>query len=415
MFRKFSTDTSGTIAPIFAIAILPIMLSAGAAIDYSRYHDYSTKLQSAADAAALAGVTYEGNKRKRKKLMKEYLEANLSSEVYSTISRKKFRYKKKSKHSKIKLTAKIPMTFMQIAGFSTKKVTIRSEAKLGGSVTTVFDMVMCVDGTGSMQPTIDAIKSNIMSFETDLNSEMRRRRLPEFSSIRAKVIVYRDYGGNNIDAWNGYYHVSRGGHVDKSSAGVPNQVWRPAGDARNYGDDEPMVESNYFNLPSDQASLKSYLDGQPANGGGDAPEAGFECVNKAMSSDWLKVGDSAPITGNTIKKVYSTIVLWTDIDAQPLSFRWSLRNPNYPTAAQMPRNQAALKAKWETGTDMAMDSRLLVTFMPNGISKREWNKIRGWGDYFNGGTLNDGNTRLTSKLADAIATIPTAKMAVLVK
>ena len=32
-----------------------------------------------------------------------------------------------------------------------------------------------------------------------------------------------------------------------------------------------------------------------------------------------------------------------------------------------------------------------------------------------GGTLSDGNTRLTSKLADAIATIPAAKMAVLVK
>ena len=411
MFKKFFGDINGTIAPTFAVAIIPIMASAGAAIDYSRYYDYTAKIQSAADSAALAGVTIEGNKNKRESTMEDYLQANLSSGIYGTIASKKLKYKNGAKSSEVEITADIPLTFMQIAGMADKKVVIRSEARMGSSTTAVFDMVMCVDGTGSMQPTIDAIKSNVLNFETNLNSEMRSRGLTEFDSIRAKVIVYRDYGGNNIDTWNQYYHVSSGGYVDKLSG----PEWRPAGNAKNYGDDEPMAESNYFNLPSNKVSLKSFLDGQPASGGGDYPEAGFECVNKAMSSDWLKVGDSAPVTGETIKKVFSTIVLWTDIDAQPLSFHWSLQNPNYPTAAQMPRNQTALKAKWDSGTDMAMDSRLLVTFMPNGISKREWNKIRGWDDYYNGGTLSDGNTRLTSKLADAIATIPAAKMAVLVK
>ena len=60
MFR-FATDRSGSTAIIFSLALLPAMALLGAAIDYGRLLTERSKIQSAADSAALsAGVDVTG-------------------------------------------------------------------------------------------------------------------------------------------------------------------------------------------------------------------------------------------------------------------------------------------------------------------------------------------------------------------
>lgn len=54
--RRFSGHTEGSVAVIFAIAIIPLMFAIGTAIDYSRAVAFETAAQAALDSALLAGA-----------------------------------------------------------------------------------------------------------------------------------------------------------------------------------------------------------------------------------------------------------------------------------------------------------------------------------------------------------------------
>src|SRR5689334_25122513 len=50
------TPPGGTVAPLFALSLIPIVGLAGAAIDYSRANGVAAKLQAALDGAVIAGA-----------------------------------------------------------------------------------------------------------------------------------------------------------------------------------------------------------------------------------------------------------------------------------------------------------------------------------------------------------------------
>jgi hypothetical protein len=52
----FNRRIDGSIAPIAALALIPVMTAAGAAVDYSRANNFRTGMQAALDAALLAGA-----------------------------------------------------------------------------------------------------------------------------------------------------------------------------------------------------------------------------------------------------------------------------------------------------------------------------------------------------------------------
>ena len=53
---RFRRDRSGNIAMIFGLALLPLMIAVGCAVDYSRANQIRSKLISAADAASVGSV-----------------------------------------------------------------------------------------------------------------------------------------------------------------------------------------------------------------------------------------------------------------------------------------------------------------------------------------------------------------------
>ena len=59
--KRFLRNNSGTTAVIFGLAMLPITIGVGAAIDYSRAANARAEMQTAVDAAAL-GAAREGGK-----------------------------------------------------------------------------------------------------------------------------------------------------------------------------------------------------------------------------------------------------------------------------------------------------------------------------------------------------------------
>ena len=56
LFAEFRRNCAGTIAPIFALTMLPVMTAVGAAVDYSSANKIRSSMQVALDTAMLAGA-----------------------------------------------------------------------------------------------------------------------------------------------------------------------------------------------------------------------------------------------------------------------------------------------------------------------------------------------------------------------
>jgi len=56
MLQRFIQNRAGAVAPMFAIAAIPLIGAIGAAVDYSRAATIRTQLLAAADAASLGSV-----------------------------------------------------------------------------------------------------------------------------------------------------------------------------------------------------------------------------------------------------------------------------------------------------------------------------------------------------------------------
>ena len=55
-FAAFLRQRDGTVAILFSLAALPMLMAAGAVIDYTRMTTGLAALQQAADSAAIAGM-----------------------------------------------------------------------------------------------------------------------------------------------------------------------------------------------------------------------------------------------------------------------------------------------------------------------------------------------------------------------
>lgn len=74
--KRFLENTSGSIAPTMGILSIPLAITAGAAVDYTRYVNMRTEVQTGIDAAAIATV-------KALPELERQMEANLSNSAYA--------------------------------------------------------------------------------------------------------------------------------------------------------------------------------------------------------------------------------------------------------------------------------------------------------------------------------------------
>ena len=187
------------------------------------------------------------------------------------------------------------------------------------------DIVMCIDGTGSMVPFIETIKSNALSFHSTLEEELTLAG-KTVAATRVKVIVFGDYKA----------------------------------------DANPMVESPFYVLPDENDAFSEFVNNIHVSGGGDIPENGYEAIATALKSDWTTEG---------IKRRH-IIAVFSDAPALPLGERAGC--PNYPT--DIPTTMADLSAWWE-GTDQTFGGTYstaagrLIAFVPNDES---WSHIQAW-------------------------------------
>ena len=105
---------------------------------------------------------------------------------------------------------------------------------------TKADIVFCIDGTGSMVPCIDGVKTNVSTFAERLQSDGR-------VDFRLRSIVYRDL----------------------QAMGEP-------------------IEAMAFCEPGDHLSFKRQVSAIVADGGGPEPESTLDAIFVAINSDWRR-------------------------------------------------------------------------------------------------------------------------------
>jgi Flp pilus assembly protein TadG len=144
---QFVHNRDGNVAILFGLALMPIMATTGAAIDYSRASDARTQLQSAIDSTALAvaksspllsdaQLRTEAEAHFRAVLQQRHDLALLPIDVRRT-----------SKAVTVTAAGVLPTSFMKLFGFTSTTVASSAEAAIGQRK---VELALVLDNTGSM-------------------------------------------------------------------------------------------------------------------------------------------------------------------------------------------------------------------------------------------------------------------------
>jgi Flp pilus assembly protein TadG len=142
-------DRSGSVATIFAVAMVPVTIAAGIGIDLARASGSRTALQDAIDATALAVAHMPANTPQAtvEAKARTWLNANLNNPALSTVN---LSVALTSGQVVLTATSSVPTTLTAIAGFRTVPISATSTVKWGlGHV----EVALVLDNTGSMSGT----------------------------------------------------------------------------------------------------------------------------------------------------------------------------------------------------------------------------------------------------------------------
>ena len=151
-FPKFVADQKGTTAVIFALTVLPLLLTAGVAIDIVRYSSAKVALQSALDAGALA-VAAATNLSPPARLAAgdSTFTANLEAAAIGSASvARNFDLAEDTVVASASFD--LPVGLMQLAGFSAMAVEAESEVTVPENKKAEIALVL--DYSGSMTKTL---------------------------------------------------------------------------------------------------------------------------------------------------------------------------------------------------------------------------------------------------------------------
>ncbi|MGI9401019.1 MAG: pilus assembly protein TadG-related protein [Rhizobiaceae bacterium] len=167
--HEFLRNRRGNFAMTLAIAIIPVVMSAGIAVDYSSVSRQQFRLQNAVDAATLAaGKEMATMKDKQvKSAVRKFLKANLDADDFKQIRRTKIKIDRKNNALEVAARAKMPANFGPIIGIKTLPYgAIASTGLAMGSL----EAVLVLDNTGSMSVDgkIDALKNASTNFVNNI-------------------------------------------------------------------------------------------------------------------------------------------------------------------------------------------------------------------------------------------------------
>lgn len=307
---NFLSDERGTVAVIFGLTLIPIMLSAGIAVDYSRIAHTRGVIDEALDAAVLMstksmakGATTNTAFRAK---FEDFLYANINgrTNLASNIEVEEFRPNPVTGKIFASVRTNVKMAFLGIIGKNSVDIVSRSEAVMSSKK---VELAMMLDVTGSMnsQGKIAALKLaandaiDILMPGSSVNNNVRISLVPYSSGVnigrslariasnspRNKCATER-YSNRYNDA---SYATTR---VEGRSGNCPRQQVIP--------------------LSSSPSTLKSAISGLSASGS-TAGHLGVAWSYYTLSPSWNNAwpASTAPVNYNDTK-VQKIALLMTD-------------------------------------------------------------------------------------------------------
>ena len=143
--KSFASSTAGSTGMLFGLIAVPLLLAAGAAIDYVRLADRQTEIGAALDGAALAAATAKGaSDQQRVDILKNYFDENLKASGHTT------ELKVNLTGTTVVASAKepVPTLLMRLGGIPTMLAEVDTEVML--PTAGKAEVVMVLDYSGSM-------------------------------------------------------------------------------------------------------------------------------------------------------------------------------------------------------------------------------------------------------------------------
>ncbi|MEM7461443.1 MAG: TadE/TadG family type IV pilus assembly protein [Pseudomonadota bacterium] len=132
LFTRYLTNEAGNFSIIAAIVLIPLLTSAGLALDYTRLSESRSRVQQALDAGTMAAAIVMNNGGTRKEAVAEgrsFFASNCPLDECSRRRPPRFRIKRGEKVTGTYRTY-IETTFMRVAGFDKVRYNLASEVAL---------------------------------------------------------------------------------------------------------------------------------------------------------------------------------------------------------------------------------------------------------------------------------------------
>ena len=144
--RGFACETKGSAAILFGLALIPIVLGVGVAIDYGRALIVREHMADAADAAALAIGSWPGlTQDEQKAKAQQFFDANFPPTKIGTVGALDVKFE--GDDIKVTVSGEVPTTFMKLANIDTIGIGITNTiTKKERNI----ELVLVLDTTGSM-------------------------------------------------------------------------------------------------------------------------------------------------------------------------------------------------------------------------------------------------------------------------
>jgi Flp pilus assembly protein TadG len=190
LMNRFRRDQRGNIAVIFGIAIIPIISAVGCAVDYSEASRMKAKLQSAADAAAVASIsknsqgwvaasqmTGNGPVTTAQTDAMNIFYGNVNTVYKQATNSGLFSLNSSGTNavvtktgvgltSTVNFRASVPTTFMNVVGFNS--LTVAGSSSASSSLPMYLDFFVMLDVSGSMGlPSTDAEETRLAAVNPD--------------------------------------------------------------------------------------------------------------------------------------------------------------------------------------------------------------------------------------------------------
>jgi Flp pilus assembly protein TadG len=308
---QFKTDESGSIAPMFGIMFVALILCIGVAVDSSRAIYAVRTIGSAADAAALAGgkalLDARNTDADVRALTLKYFEENaVNGKKFAKFDAPTISIDRNTRTVKVDVGGTMDTAVMKIAGINTVNIpassTVQSDQK-------DIELGLALDVTGSMR---GSKLSELKTAAKDLVDIL----IPNSAAVNKVRIGLAPYaarvnaGQFAADATNG---LSTNGCVHERAGAAAFTDAKPVGlDALGFTASRNCPTAVVQALTANKASLKSNIDSYQADGA-TAGHIGAAWASYLISPTWNTIWPSAskPVAygdKNTIK----AMVLMTD-------------------------------------------------------------------------------------------------------